>query len=104
MFLSKTKAGNLLLHCIGRKCILNFLHDIIVLHLLATKLVIQRTFKVSSSYVIFCKEINKIKNIPQKNMYSIFVTDNQIIKFLEIQYTTKSNENANKTMFKLIFI
>ena len=27
-------------------------------------------------------------------MYAIFVKDNQMNKFLEIQYTTKSNENT----------
>ena len=34
-------------------------------------------------------------------MYPIFVVDNQIKKFLEIQYTTKSNENTfnNKEVF-----
>ena len=45
---------------------------------------------------MFHKEINKIKNALQKNLYPIFVTGNQTKKFLEIQYTTKSNENAIK--------
>ena len=43
-----------------------------------------RALKISSSYIIFHNEINKIKNILQKNMYSIIVIDNQIKRFLEM--------------------
>ena len=53
--------------------------------------------------VIFHNKVSKIKITLQKNLYPIFVVDNQI-KFLEIQYTTKSNENTfnnKKVYFKL---
>ena len=58
-----------------------------------------------------CKiKINKIKNknpVLQKNRYPIFVIGNQIKKFLEIQYTTKSNKNTinnnEKVYFKLLY-
>ena len=60
---------------------------------------------LSSSYIIFHKEINKTKSILQKNMYHIFTIDNQIKFFLEIQHSTKSNENTindnKKVYFKL---
>ena len=69
------------------------------------KCLVHRAFKISSSYVIFHNEINKIKNILQKNMYLSFVIDNQIKRFLEMQYTTISNEkivnNNKKVYFKL---
>ena len=64
-----------------------------------------RALKNSSSYIIFHNEINKTKSILQKNMYPIFVIDNQIKKFLEIQHGTKSNGNTiidnKKRYFKL---
>ena len=55
---------------------------------------IHRAFNISSSYLIFHDEINKIKNVLQKNMYPMLVIDNQIKRFLEKQYTTKSNEDT----------
>ena len=72
------------------------------------KCLVHRAFKISSSYIIFHNEINKIKNILQKNMHPIFVIDNQIKRFLEMQYTTISNENTvnnnKKVYFKLSYI
>ena len=69
---------------------------------------IHRAFNVSSSYLIFHDEINKIKNILQNNMHPMFLIDNQIKKFLEMQYTTTSNENTinnnKKVYFKLLYI
>ena len=69
---------------------------------------IHRAFKISSSYIIFHNEINKIENILQKNLYHIFVIDNQIKRFLEMQYTTISNKhtinNNKKVYFKLPYI
>ena len=62
-----------------------------------------RAFKISSSYIIFHNEINKIKNILQKNMYPIFVIDNQTKKFLEMQYTTIRNENTVNNNKKVYF-
>ena len=59
-----------------------------------TNCLIQRAFKISSSYVIFHDEIHKIKNILQKNTNPMFVIDNQIKKFLEMQYTAINNENT----------
>ena len=37
----KAKVGYLLFRCIGRKRILDFLHNIVVLHLLATKSILE---------------------------------------------------------------
>ena len=72
------------------------------------KCLIHTAFKISSSYIIFQNEINKIKNILQKNIYPVFVIGNQIKRFLEIQYTTISNENTvnnnKKVYFKLPYI
>ena len=67
------------------------------------KFLVHRAFKISSSYIIFHNEVNKIKNILQKNMYPIFVIDNQIKRFLEMQYTTISNENTVNNNKKCIF-
>ena len=55
---------------------------------------IHRAFKISSSYLVFHDKINKINNILLKNMYPMFVIDNRIKRFLEIQYTTINNENT----------
>ena len=72
------------------------------------KCLIHRAFKISSSYIILLNEINKIKNVLQKNMYPLFVIDNQIKRFLEMQYTNISNENTvnnnKKVYFKLPYI
>ena len=72
------------------------------------KCLVHTAFKISSSYIIFHNEINKIRNILQKNMYPIFVIDNQIKRFLEMQYTTISNENTvnnnKKVYFKIPYI
>ena len=73
------------------------------------KCLIHRALQITSSYLMFHK-INKIsiKNILQKNMYTIFVKDNQIKSFLEIQYTTINNESTinhnKKVYFKLPYI
>ena len=70
------------------------------------KCLTHRAFKISNSYVIFHNEINKIKNILQKNIYLINIVDNHI-KVSRIQYTTKSNENVNNNKniyFKLPYI
>ena len=69
---------------------------------------IHRGFNNSSSCLIFHDKIDKIKNILQKNMCPIFVIDNHIKRFLEIQYTTISNEstiNKNENVyFKLLYV
>ena len=56
---------------------------------------IHRAFKISSSYVTFHNKINlkKNKNILQKHV-SYLCSVNEIINFLKIQYTTKSNEKT----------
>lgn len=50
----------------------------------------------------------KAGHFTKKNMYPIYVIDNQIKMFLEIQYTTRSNENTintnKKAYFKLPYI
>ena len=67
-----------------------------------------RAFKIYSSYLIFHDKINKMKNILQKDMHPIFVIDDQIKSFLEMQYTTINNENTinnnKKVHFKLLYI
>ena len=42
---------------------------------------IHRPFKISSSYIIFHNELEKIKILPQKNMYPKGVINNQIKTF-----------------------
>ena len=53
-------------------------------------------------------KINKKKNILQKNMCPIFVINNHIKRFLEMQYTIISNKNTinnnKKLNFKLLYI
>ena len=66
------------------------------------KCLIHRAFKISSSYIIFYNEINKIENILQKNTYLVFVIDSQIKGFYELQYTTISNEKLLITIKKYI--
>ena len=75
--LEKVKVGYLLFQCIGRKRILDFLHNIIVLHPFSNKIdlrkwLIHRVFKINSSDIIFHNENNKIKNILQKKHVPCF--------------------------------
>ena len=54
---------------------------------------IHRAFKVSSSYIIFHNDLEKIKVLLQKNMYRKIdntVIDNQIKTFLGKQFTVDS--------------
>ena len=46
-----------------------YLRNMIVLHHL------DRAFKISSSYIIFHDELNKIKLLLQKNLYPLHVID-----------------------------
>ena len=46
---------------------------------------IHRGFKISSAYIIFHDEVNKIKNVLPKNMCPMFVIDNRIKRFLKMQ-------------------
>ena len=54
-------------------------------------------------YIIFHNEVSSIERTLQKNMYPIFDIDNQIKKFLKIQYTAKSNENTVNSNKKVCF-
>ena len=47
------------------------------------KCLIYRAFKISSSYIIFHNELEKIKIFLQKNMYPKSIIDNQIKTFLD---------------------
>ena len=101
MFLLKTTVGHSQLQCIGRKRLLDFLHNLTPssYKIGLIKYFIHSVFKISSSYIVFHNEINKIKNILEKNAHLIFVIDSHIKKFLEIKYTTKSNENTINRKF-----
>ena len=70
------------------------------------KCLIHRAFKISSSYIIFHDELNKIKLLLQKNLYPLHVIDQQIKKFLDKQYTKDSTpDKKNRTVFfKLPYI
>ena len=51
---------------------------------------IHRAFKISSSYIIFHNELEKVKILLQKNMYPKNVIDNQIKAFLDKQFKVDS--------------
>ena len=55
-----------------------------------------RAFKISSSYIIFHNELEKIKILLQKNMYPKSVIDNQIKTFLDKQFTVGSVTTSEK--------
>ena len=57
---------------------------------------IHRAFKISSSYIIFRNELEKIKILLQKNMYPKNVIDNQIKTFLDKQCTVESDTTSEK--------
>ena len=60
------------------------------------KCLIQRAFKIISSYIIFHNELEKIKILVQKNMYPKSVIDNQIKTFLDKQFTVDSGTTSEK--------
>ena len=60
------------------------------------KCLIHRAFKISSSYIIFHNELEKIKILLQKNMYPKSVIDNQIKTFLDKQFTVDSGTTSEK--------
>ena len=57
---------------------------------------IYRAFKISSSYIIFHNELEKVKILLQKNMYPKSVIDNQIKTFLDKQFTVDSGTTSGK--------
>ena len=57
---------------------------------------IHRAFKISSSYIIFHNELEKIKILLQKNMYPKSVIDNQIKTFLDKQFTVDCGTTSEK--------
>ena len=57
---------------------------------------IHRAFKISSSYIIFHNELEKIKILLQKNLYPKSVIDNQIKTFLDKQFTVGSVKTSEK--------
>ena len=68
---------------------------------------IHRAFKISSSYIIFHNELEKIKILLQKNMYPKSVIDNQIKTFLDKQFTVDSvttSEKQKSLQFRLPYI
>ena len=63
---------------------------------------IHRAFKISSSYIIFDKELEKIKILLQKKMYPKSVIDNQIKTFLDKQFTVDSGTSSEKQKHYII--
>ena len=63
---------------------------------------IHRAFKISSSYIIFHNELEKIKILLQKNMYPKSVIDNQIKTFLDKQFTVDSGTSSEKQKHYII--
>ena len=57
---------------------------------------IQRAFKISSPYIIFHNELEKIAILLQKNMCPKSVIDNQIKTFLDKQFTEDSGTTSEK--------
>ena len=57
---------------------------------------IYRAFKISSSYIIFHNELEKVKILLQKNIYPKCVIDNQIKTFLGKQFTVDSGTTSEK--------
>ena len=57
---------------------------------------IYRAFKISSSYIIFHNELEKVKILLQKNTYPKSVIDNQIKTFLDKQFTVDSGTISKK--------
>ena len=57
---------------------------------------IYRAFKISSSYIIFHNELEKVKILLQKNTYPKSVIDNQSKTFLDKQFTVDSGTISKK--------
>ena len=57
---------------------------------------IHRPFKISSSYIIFHNELEKVKILLQKNIYPKSVIDNQIKTFLDKPFTVDSGTASEK--------
>ena len=57
---------------------------------------IHRAFKISSSYIIFHYESEKVEILLQKKMYPKGVIDNQIKTFLDKQFTVDSGTTSEK--------
>ena len=57
---------------------------------------IHRAFKISSSYIIFHNELEKIKILLQKNLYPKSVIDNHTKTFLDKQFTVGSVKTSEK--------
>ena len=58
---------------------------------------IQRTCKVSSSYIIFHHQLETITILLQKNMYPKNVIDSQVKTFLDKQFTVDNGATFAKT-------
>ena len=57
---------------------------------------IHRAFKISSPYIIFHNELEKIAILLQKSMCPKSVIDNQIKTFLDKQFTEDSGTTSEK--------
>ena len=57
---------------------------------------IRRAFKISSSYIAFHNELEKVKILLEKSMYPKTVIDNQIKTFLDQQYKVDSGTTSEK--------
>ena len=63
---------------------------------------IHRVFKISSSYIIFHNELEKIKILLQRNMYPKNIIDNQTKTFLDEQFTVDSVTTSKKQKHYII--
>ena len=69
-----------------------------------TRCLIHRAFKISSSYIIFHNELERIKILLEKNMYPKRLTDNQIKTFLDKQFIVNSGiTSENKTHYIIAY-
>ena len=57
---------------------------------------IHRAFKISSSYIVFHKELEKIRILLQKNMYPKSVINKHIKTCLDKQFTADSDTTSGK--------
>ena len=60
------------------------------------KCLIDRAFRISSSYIVFHNELEKTKILLQKKMYPKSIIDNQIKTFLDKKFTVDSGATSEK--------
>ena len=63
---------------------------------------INRAFKISSSYIVFHNELEKVKILLQRNMYPKGVINNQIKTILDKQFTVDSGTTSENKRHYII--